>query len=82
MKIVATPFLTEDMNQSLVCKPLHPGSAITCPWCNHSFQAESKTDRSLAAAVCLSPQAMNGEGNDLMGHDYMQPCSDSIDNFA
>eukprot|EP00972_Heterocapsa_arctica_P096335 14212642-Heterocapsa_arctica.AAC.1 len=28
MKIVATPFLIEDMNQSPVRKPLHPGAAI------------------------------------------------------
>eukprot|EP00972_Heterocapsa_arctica_P047619 7023651-Heterocapsa_arctica.AAC.1 len=32
MNTVATLFLTEDMNQSLVRKPLHPGSALTCPW--------------------------------------------------
>eukprot|EP00972_Heterocapsa_arctica_P069330 10243413-Heterocapsa_arctica.AAC.1 len=30
MTIVATPFLIKHMNQSLVRKPLHPGSAITC----------------------------------------------------
>eukprot|EP00972_Heterocapsa_arctica_P076297 11255855-Heterocapsa_arctica.AAC.1 len=76
MKVVATPFLTEDMNQSLVRKPLRPGSAITCPWCKHTFQAESKTDRSFAAAVCLGPQTINGEGSALMGQDHMQPFSD------
>eukprot|EP00972_Heterocapsa_arctica_P031091 4576384-Heterocapsa_arctica.AAC.1 len=70
------------MNQSPVRKPLHPGAAITCPWCKHTFQAESKTDRSLTAAVCLCPQAINGEGRALMGHDIMQPFSDSIHNFA
>eukprot|EP00972_Heterocapsa_arctica_P039851 5870783-Heterocapsa_arctica.AAC.1 len=71
MKTVATPFLTEDMNQSLV----RPGKAIHCPWCKHSFQEESKTDRPIVA-VCLCPQAINGEGV------TMQPCSDSIHNFA
>eukprot|EP00972_Heterocapsa_arctica_P018972 2800596-Heterocapsa_arctica.AAC.1 len=75
MKIVATPFLTEDMNQSLVRKPLHPGSSVACPWCKHTFQAEPKTNRPVAVAVCLGPNAINGEGN-------VQPSSDSIDNFA
>eukprot|EP00972_Heterocapsa_arctica_P055155 8135689-Heterocapsa_arctica.AAC.1 len=73
MKTVATPFLTEDMNQSLVRKPLRPGASIMCPWRKHTFQAESKTDRSLAAAVCLCPQAITGEGNALMGQDNIQP---------
>eukprot|EP00972_Heterocapsa_arctica_P054096 7971987-Heterocapsa_arctica.AAC.1 len=49
MTIVATPFLTEDMNQSLARKPLQPGTAIHCPWCKHSFQAESNTNRPVVA---------------------------------
>eukprot|EP00972_Heterocapsa_arctica_P024779 3655055-Heterocapsa_arctica.AAC.1 len=75
MKIVATPFLSEDMNQSLARKPLHPGSAIHCPWYKHSFQAESKTNRPVVA-VCLCPHAINGEGY------TQQPCSDSTNNCA
>eukprot|EP00972_Heterocapsa_arctica_P033207 4885531-Heterocapsa_arctica.AAC.1 len=70
------------MNQSPVRKPLHPGSAILCPWCKRTFQAEAKTDRSLAAAVCLCPQAINGEDRALMGQDSAQPFSDNIDSFA
>eukprot|EP00972_Heterocapsa_arctica_P012001 1759114-Heterocapsa_arctica.AAC.1 len=73
MKTVATPFLTQDMNQSLVRKPLHHGPSIECPWCKHTFQEESKTGRSVAVAVCLGPNAIIGEGED-------QPSPDSIDN--
>eukprot|EP00972_Heterocapsa_arctica_P096528 14242190-Heterocapsa_arctica.AAC.1 len=75
MKLVATPFLTEDMNQSLVRMPLHPGPSVECPWCKHTFQAEPKSSRSVAVAVCLGPKAIIGEGS-------VQPSSDSIDNFG
>eukprot|EP00972_Heterocapsa_arctica_P031994 4712909-Heterocapsa_arctica.AAC.1 len=50
MKLVATRFLTEDMNQSLVRKPLHPGPSVECPWCKRTFQAEPKSSRSVAVA--------------------------------
>eukprot|EP00972_Heterocapsa_arctica_P068611 10137948-Heterocapsa_arctica.AAC.1 len=75
MKTVATPFLIEDMNQSLVRKPLHPGPSIECPWCKHTCQAEPKNGRSVAVAACLGPNAINGEGSE-------QPSPDSIDYFA
>eukprot|EP00972_Heterocapsa_arctica_P032303 4762027-Heterocapsa_arctica.AAC.1 len=69
MKTVATPFLTENMNQPLVRKPLHPGPSIECPWCKHTFQAEHKSGRSVAVAACLDPNAIIGEGSE-------QPSSD------
>ena len=64
LRTVATPFLVEDQGTSPQGAPSHPGPYSECPWCKHTFPANTHKparDTNWKAAVAVN--SYNAENN-------------------
>eukprot|EP00972_Heterocapsa_arctica_P045295 6686019-Heterocapsa_arctica.AAC.1 len=73
MRTVATPFLADDQNKSLVRKPLHEGPCIECPWCKHTFKYPEQVGGTAAPALLTVLDV-------IVGRQTTQPFRDDIGN--